>query len=108
MDLLLIDFSGGLNDARPTDPLASSLHRMPSTRVQLAEAIDRVMHKGAVLRGDVVISVADVDFLYLDLRVVLSAVDTAMRPAHSGRDESSTSDPEGSNPNPPPPFSGSE
>ena len=50
-----------------------------STRVQLAEAIDRVLHKGAVLRGDVVISVADVDLLFLDLRIVLSAVDTAMK-----------------------------
>lgn len=52
---------------------------MPSTRVQLAEAIDRVMHKGAVLRGDVMISVAGVDLMYLDLRVILSSVDTAMR-----------------------------
>jgi hypothetical protein len=31
-----------------------------------------------VLRGDVVISVADVDLLYLDLRLFLSAVDTAL------------------------------
>jgi len=66
---------------------------MPSTRVQLAEAIDRVMHKGAVLRGDVVISVADVDFLYLDLRVVLSAVDTAMRPPLADREDASSADP---------------
>lgn len=65
-------------------PLADLLHRHAiarpvSTRVQLAEAIDRVLHKGAVLRGDVVISVADVDLLFLDLRIVLSAVDTAMK-----------------------------
>lgn len=52
---------------------------MSSTRVQLAEAIDRIMHKGAVLRGDVMISVAGVDLMYLDLRVILSSVDTAMR-----------------------------
>ena len=52
---------------------------MPSTRIQLAEAIDRIMHKGAVLRGDVMISVAGVDLMYLDLRVILSSVDTAMR-----------------------------
>lgn len=52
---------------------------MPSTRIQLAEAIDRIMHKGAVLRGDVMISVADVDLMYLDLRVILSSVDTAVR-----------------------------
>lgn len=52
---------------------------MPNTRVQLAEAIDRVLHKGAVVRGDLVVSVAGVDLLYLDLRVILSSVDTAMR-----------------------------
>ncbi|NBC86093.1 MAG: hypothetical protein GVY25_07860 [Bacteroidetes bacterium] len=52
---------------------------MPSTRLQLAEAIDRVLHKGAVVRGDLIVSVAGVDLLYLDLRVILSAVDTAMR-----------------------------
>lgn len=52
---------------------------MARTRVQLAEAIDRVMHKGAVLRGDLVVSVAGVDLMYLDLRVILSSVDTAMR-----------------------------
>jgi hypothetical protein len=37
-----------------------------------------VLETGAVLRGDVVITVADVDLLYLDLRVLLSAVDTAV------------------------------
>ena len=48
------------------------------SNVELAEALDRVLNRGAVLRGDVVISVADVDLLYLDLRVVLSSIDTAM------------------------------
>ena len=52
--------------------------RPRSNRAELAEALDRVLHKGAVLRGDVVISVADVDLLYLDLRLFLSAVDTAL------------------------------
>jgi len=45
--------------------------------VTLAETLDRVLDTGAVLRGDVVITVADVDLLYLDLRLLLSAVDTA-------------------------------
>ncbi|MFB6232386.1 MAG: gas vesicle protein [Salinibacter sp.] len=53
--------------------------RLPgqSTDVTLAETLDRVLDTGAVLRGDVVISVADVDLLYLDVRLLLSAVDTA-------------------------------
>lgn len=45
--------------------------------VTLAETLDRVLDTGAVLRGDIVISVADVDLLYLDVRLLLSAVDTA-------------------------------
>jgi hypothetical protein len=47
-------------------------------RAELAETLDRVLHKGAVLRGDVVLSVADVDLLYLDVRLFLSSVDTAL------------------------------
>jgi hypothetical protein len=60
-------------------------------RAELAEAIDRVLHKGAVLRGDVVVSVADVDLLYLDLRVVLSSIDTARKALR--RDRASTDAP---------------
>lgn len=54
--------------------------RLPGqgTDVTLAETLDRVLDTGAVLRGDIVISVADVDLLYLDVRVFLSAVDTAL------------------------------
>lgn len=48
-------------------------------RISLCEALDRVLHKGVVVRGDVVISVADVDLVYLGLQLVLSSVDTAQR-----------------------------
>jgi len=57
------------------------------SNVELAEALDRVLNRGAVLRGDVVISVADVDLLYLDLRVVLSSIDTAMAESVRSPDE---------------------
>ncbi len=46
--------------------------------VSLCEALDRVLHKGAVVRGELVISVADVDLLYLGLQVILCATDTAI------------------------------
>ena len=59
--------------------------RANSNRAELAEALDRVLHKGAVLRGDVVISVADVDLVYLDLRLFLSAVDTALEKKNAPR-----------------------
>lgn len=45
-------------------------------RVHLVELVDRVLDKGVVLRGDVTISVAGIDLLYLELRLLLSSVET--------------------------------
>lgn len=47
--------------------------------VSLCEALDRVLNKGAVIVGDVVISVADIDLVYLGLQVILTSVETARR-----------------------------
>lgn len=44
--------------------------------IHLAELVDRVLDKGVVLRGDVTISVAGIDLLYLELRLLLSSVET--------------------------------
>jgi hypothetical protein len=45
--------------------------------VSLCEALDRILNKGAVLFGEVMISVADIDLIYLGLQVVLTSVETA-------------------------------
>jgi len=45
--------------------------------VSLCEAIDRILNKGAVVTGDVMISVADIDLVYLGLRCVLTSIETA-------------------------------
>jgi hypothetical protein len=45
--------------------------------VSLCEALDRILNKGAVLFGEVLISVADVDLIYLGLQVVLASMETA-------------------------------
>jgi len=44
--------------------------------VTLLELLDRVLDKGVVVAGDLVISVADVDLIYVGLRVLLSSVET--------------------------------
>lgn len=44
--------------------------------VTLCEALDRVLNKGAVVLGEVTISVADVDLIYLGLQLVLTSIDT--------------------------------
>ncbi|MCX7001933.1 MAG: gas vesicle protein [bacterium] len=47
-----------------------------SEEVTLLEILDRVLDKGVVISGDIVISVADIDLIYLGLRVLLSSVET--------------------------------
>lgn len=45
--------------------------------VTLLELLDRVIDHGVVLVGDVTISVADVDLIYLGLRVLLTSIERA-------------------------------
>ena len=40
-------------------------------RVTLVELVNRVVDRGVVLGGDITISVAEIDLLYLGLRVLL-------------------------------------
>jgi hypothetical protein len=44
--------------------------------ITLLEILDRALNKGVVISGDIVISVADVDLVYLGLKVLLSSVET--------------------------------
>ena len=44
--------------------------------VTLIELVDRVLNKGVVLSGDITLSVADVDLVYVGLRVLLASVAT--------------------------------
>jgi len=46
-------------------------------RVTLVEVLDKVLEKGAVINGDMVIRVADVDLVFLGLRLILTSVSKA-------------------------------
>lgn len=48
-------------------------------QVTLLELVDRVLNKGVVLTGDIMLSVADVDLVYVGLRVLLASVGTLDR-----------------------------
>ena len=48
-------------------------------RVTLCEVLDRVLNKGAVIHGDITISVADIDLVYVGLRLMVTSIETAMR-----------------------------
>jgi hypothetical protein len=47
--------------------------------VTLVELVDRLLGKGVVAAGDVTLSVADVDLVYLDLRALLASAGTLAR-----------------------------
>jgi hypothetical protein len=62
-------------------PLRSdAVTREPATLdVPLVELVDRLLNRGVVLTGELTISVAGVDLIYLGVSVVLSSVDTIRR-----------------------------
>lgn len=49
----------------------------PERRISLCETLDRVLNKGVVVAGEIIISVADIDLIYLNLQVLLTSVETA-------------------------------
>jgi len=69
-----------------TKSLAATMRHTPPPRprgferpVSLSEVLDRVLNKGAVVAGEVVISVAGIDLIYLALNIVVTSVGTARR-----------------------------
>ena len=53
-------------------------------RVSLCEALDRVLNKGAVVAGELTISVANVELVYLGLQLVLTSIETARESQRRG------------------------
>jgi hypothetical protein len=56
-----------------------------SERVSACEVLDRVLNKGVVVAGEVTISVAGIDLLYLGLQLVLTSIETARSSLHNGQ-----------------------
>ena len=54
----------------------ANLARPRQEHLPLAEALDRILHRGVSVQGNVTIGLADVDLLFLDLRLLLGSVDT--------------------------------
>jgi hypothetical protein len=47
--------------------------------IALIDLVDRLLDKGVVLSGDITLSVANVDLVYVGLRALVSSVATAER-----------------------------
>jgi hypothetical protein len=51
----------------------------PTNDLALSELLDRALNKGIVVIGDLTLSIAGVDLIYLGVRLLLSSVETAER-----------------------------
>jgi len=68
------DFCNGTEGIR-----SSAVSQGDVESISLCETLDRVLNKGVVIGGEIVISVADIDLVYLGVRAVLTSVETARR-----------------------------
>jgi hypothetical protein len=51
----------------------------PGDELSLLDILDHVLNQGVILRGNLIISLAGVDLVYVGLDVILTSVETAMR-----------------------------
>lgn len=63
-------------DARPD---ADDNDEIDTEQLVLGDLLNHVLDKGVVISGTVTISVADIDLLMLDLRLLLTSVETSVR-----------------------------
>ena len=48
-----------------------------NTDVSMLETLDHVLNRGLVIAGEITISVADIDLIFVGLNVMVSSVETA-------------------------------
>jgi hypothetical protein len=57
--------------------ISDSGEPVDEAELSLLETLDHVLNRGMVIAGEITISVADIDLIYLGLNVLLSSVETA-------------------------------
>ena len=57
--------------------IAESGEVLEEAELSLLETLDHVLNRGLVIAGEITISVADIDLIFLGLNVLLSSVETA-------------------------------
>lgn len=57
-----------------------------SKQVTLLEAVEKLLDKGVVISGDLILSCCNVDLVYLDLKIVLTSVQTMLEGNTSKKD----------------------
>ncbi|MGH3746120.1 MAG: gas vesicle protein [Micromonosporaceae bacterium] len=82
----LVPAASQMTDNAVAQPAAPGYYRVPH-RTSIADLLDRVVHKGAVVNGDVIISLAGIDLIRVDLRLLLIGVDRALHPRQAHHPE---------------------
>jgi hypothetical protein len=64
----------------------SEFHPQRTRHVSLCEALDKVLNTGVVVLGEVTLSVADVELIYLGLQLVVTSVESGreLTPTNAG------------------------
>lgn len=62
--------------------MAADDDEIETEQLVLADLLNHVLDKGVVISGQVTISIADIDLVHVDLRLLLTSVQTAL--AHGG------------------------
>ena len=57
--------------------IESEVEQLEQADLSLLETLDHVLNRGLVIAGEITISVADIDLIFLGLNVLLSSVETA-------------------------------
>lgn len=52
---------------------------LENQHISLCETLDRVLNTGVMIYGDITISVANIDLIYIGLKAILTSVETARR-----------------------------
>ena len=69
---------------RGCEERVSELDIFGDDRLDLADLLSHVLDKGVVLKGEVMLAVADIDLVRLDIGLLLTAVETAIRRGEGG------------------------
>ena len=57
--------------------VSGNAEQLEENELSLLETLDHVLNRGLVIAGEITISVADIDLVFIGLNVLLSSVETA-------------------------------
>jgi Gas vesicle protein len=67
--------------------VGSEVEQWEESDLSLLETLDHVLNRGIVITGEITISVADIDLVFIGLNVLVSSVETAHQVLHKRQAE---------------------